>query len=92
MNSAQQALIFIITNVFQLYIFLVLIRFLLQVARADFYNPFSQFIVKATSPALMPLRKKGSPVKRCTESITVVAKLLANKDENCPSSKTATGI
>ena len=42
--------------------------------------------------SLIPAFKKGSPVKRCTESITVVAKLLANKDENFPSSNTATGI
>jgi YggT family protein len=35
----------------------VLIRLLLQVARADFYNPISQFIVKVTNPFLLPLRK-----------------------------------
>ncbi len=35
----------------------VLIRFLLQLVRADFYNPISQAIVKATSPLLNPIRK-----------------------------------
>ena len=35
----------------------VLIRFLLQLVRADFYNPISQAIVKATSPLLKPIRK-----------------------------------
>jgi YggT family protein len=34
-----------------------MLRFLLQWARADFYNPVSQFIVKATQPPLTPLRK-----------------------------------
>ncbi|NCO46037.1 MAG: YggT family protein, partial [Vibrio sp.] len=29
----------------------------LQAARADFYNPFSQFIVKATQPVVGPLRR-----------------------------------
>ena len=29
----------------------------LQAARADFYNPFSQFIVKATQPVIGPLRR-----------------------------------
>ncbi len=33
-----------------------MLRFLLQVVRADFYNPISQFIVKATAPLLNPLR------------------------------------
>ncbi len=39
------------------YITLVLLRFLLQFARADFYNPISQFLVKATNPPLKPLRR-----------------------------------
>ncbi|MCY4472682.1 MAG: YggT family protein [Kistimonas sp.] len=35
----------------------VLLRFLLQLVRADFYNPVSQAIVKLTSPLLSPLRR-----------------------------------
>jgi YggT family protein len=41
----------------QFYITLVALRFILQVSRADFYNPISQFIVKATNPLLIPLRR-----------------------------------
>ncbi len=55
--ALQEALIFIIQTVLQLYLMVVLLRFLLQVARADFYNPISQFIVKATNPPLKPLRR-----------------------------------
>jgi len=39
------------------FLFVVLLRFLLQAVRADFYNPLSQFIVKATNPLIIPLRK-----------------------------------
>ena len=39
------------------YLTIVLLRFLLQLARADFYNPITQFTVKATTPLLAPLRK-----------------------------------
>lgn len=39
------------------YLTVVLLRFLLQLARADFYNPISQFAVKATNPLLRPLRR-----------------------------------
>lgn len=39
------------------YLTVVLLRFLLQLARADFYNPISQFVVKATNPPLRPLRR-----------------------------------
>lgn len=51
------ALYFIIEAIFSIAMAIVFTRFMLQVARADFYNPFSQFIVKATSPILNPLRK-----------------------------------
>lgn len=36
--------------------FLLTLRFLLQLMRADFYNPISQAIVKVTDPILKPLR------------------------------------
>lgn len=39
------------------FILIVVLRFLLQIVRADFYNPLSQFIVKVTNPLLIPLRK-----------------------------------
>ncbi|MBK1874043.1 YggT family protein [Marinobacter sp. 1-3A] len=39
------------------YMTIILLRFLLQLARADFYNPISQFAVKATNPLLRPMRR-----------------------------------
>ncbi len=48
---------FLIETLFGLYILIVMLRFLLQWVRADFYNPVSQFILKATQPPLTPLRK-----------------------------------
>ncbi len=50
-------LVFLIRTLFGLYIAVVLIRFLLQWARADFYNPISQFVVRVTAPLLRPLRQ-----------------------------------
>ncbi|HDK37652.1 MAG TPA: YggT family protein [Thiolapillus brandeum] len=49
--------IFILQVLFEAYILVVLLRFFLQLTRADFYNPLSQFIVKVTSPVLVPLRR-----------------------------------
>ena len=48
---------FLITTLVQLYILVVMLRFLLGYLRADFYNPVSQFVVKATNPPLRPLRR-----------------------------------
>ncbi len=48
---------FIIKVVFELYLFAVLLRFLFQLVRADFYNPLAQFVVALTNPVLRPLRR-----------------------------------
>lgn len=55
--NPQGAFLFLLSYAFDVYIFLVLTRFLLQLVKADFYNPVSQFVVKATNPPLKPLRK-----------------------------------
>ena len=50
-------LLLIINTLFDLYVLLVMLRFVLQMLRADFYNPISQFVVRATTPTLKPLRR-----------------------------------
>ena len=56
-----------------LYLFIVLLRLVLQLTRADFYNPISQGIVKATSPLLKPLRKVIPSIGRVDTSSVVLA-------------------
>jgi YggT family protein len=51
------AISFIITIIFQLYLLAVFLRLLLQLVKADFYNPICQFLMKVTNPFLIPLRK-----------------------------------
>ncbi|MCG8536964.1 MAG: YggT family protein [Pseudomonadales bacterium] len=55
--NVSGALNFIVIYLFDIYIMIVFTRFLLQMVRADFYNPVSQFVVKATTPVLKPLRR-----------------------------------
>ena len=57
MSGFTEALIYIIQTLGSLYLLIVLLRFILQLVRADFYNPISQFILKATQPLLKPLRR-----------------------------------
>ncbi len=52
-----QILITVLQIASTFYLTIVLLRFLLQLARADFYNPISQFVVKATNPLLRPMRR-----------------------------------
>jgi len=48
---------FIVWLFFSFYMLLVMLRFLLQLARANFHNFFSQLVVTATNPVLRPLRR-----------------------------------
>lgn len=51
------AAVFLIDLLFGLYIFAVMLRFFLQIVRADFYNPLCQAIVTVTNPPLRPMRR-----------------------------------
>ncbi|MFU3060473.1 YggT family protein [Pseudomonas aeruginosa] len=57
MIGLNTAAIYILQTLGSLYLLIVLLRFILQLVRADFYNPLSQFIVRATKPLLNPLRR-----------------------------------
>lgn len=62
-SYAGNAGAFLVQTLFGLYIAAVMLRFLLAVSRADFYNPVSQFLVKVTNPPLLPLRRIIPSVK-----------------------------
>ncbi len=53
----SQAGAFLINTLFGMYILAVLLRLMLQMVRADFYNPVAQFLVIVTNPPLLPLRR-----------------------------------
>ncbi|KAB0486284.1 YggT family protein [Pseudomonas reinekei] len=57
MLGLNDAAIFVIQTLGSLYLLIVLLRFILQLVRANFYNPLCQFAVKATQPLLKPLRR-----------------------------------
>lgn len=57
MGAANEITLYLVQTVLSLFLIAVVLRFVLQLVRADFYNPISQFLVKITNPALLPLRK-----------------------------------
>ena len=73
MSSIQ----FLVDFVFNLYLMVVLLRLWLQFARADFYNPFSQFVVKATQPIVAPMRRVLPSLGRLDTATLVLALLVA---------------
>ncbi|UZE95941.1 YggT family protein [Alkalimarinus alittae] len=62
-----------INLIFGLYLLLILLRFLFQLVRADFYNPISQFILKATNPLLMPIRRVVPGIRSVDTSSLILA-------------------
>lgn len=50
-------IVFLIDTLLNIYIFILLLRFLLQQVGADFYNPVSQFIVKITQKPVFIARR-----------------------------------
>jgi len=56
-NALNEIFGYLIQTLLSLYLIAMLLRFLLQLVRADFYNPISQFLVKVTNPVLVPLRR-----------------------------------
>jgi YggT family protein len=74
--ALREALLLVINTLGGLYIAAVMVRFLLQLARADFYNPVCQAIVQITSPLLNPLRRMIPGWRRLDVASLVLALLL----------------
>ena len=53
----HQIMEFLVSIVFEFFTMLILLRVMMQLAKADFYNPISQFIITLTNPPLKPLRR-----------------------------------
>ena len=54
----------LVNTLINIYLFLLMLRFLLQASRADYYNPLSQSVVKVTQPVVKPLQGLLRPVGR----------------------------
>ncbi|AVJ56570.1 hypothetical protein C5610_09860 [Idiomarina sp. OT37-5b] len=53
----NDALTFLVATLIDLYLIVILLRVWMQLVKADYYNPVSQFVVKATQPVVGILRK-----------------------------------
>ena len=76
MATFAEVLRYLTQTVFGIYIFAVLLRLLLQLARADFYNPISQFVVKLSNPLVLPLRRVIPSIGRLDSATVLLALML----------------
>lgn len=56
------ALIYLVDSLLTAYLYLLILRFVMQLVRADFRNQFAHFVVVVTNPVIMPLRRIFPPV------------------------------
>ena len=56
-SSVGQVVVLLVNTLGGLVVLALLLRFLLQATRADFYNPVTQSLVKMTAPILNPARR-----------------------------------
>jgi len=70
------AIIYLISTIIDLYVAAILLRLLLQWVRADFYNPLSQFLIKATNPVVIPARRIVPSIGKLDTASVVVMLLL----------------
>ncbi len=58
-------------------LYVILLRFWMQWVRADFRNPFGQFIITVTNPIVIPLRKVLPSIGTIDTATVVIAYLIA---------------
>jgi|TARA_B100001964_G_scaffold245799_1_gene336423 YggT family protein len=56
-ENLANAGVYLIQTFFGIYFILIMVRFLMQVSRVDYYNPLCQGIVKITDSGIKPLRR-----------------------------------
>lgn len=57
MSGMQDGLIFLMTTIFDLYLFLLVARVLLAFAGANYFDPITQFVVRCTDFIVKPIRR-----------------------------------
>jgi YggT family protein len=71
----RDALIYLVDSLLTIYLYLLVLRFVMQLTRADFRNQFAHFVVVVTNPVIMPLRRVLPPMGKI-DTASVLAILL----------------
>jgi YggT family protein len=71
----MEALYFLVDTLLTLYLYVLILRFVMQLTRADFRNPLAHAVMIVTNPVIMPLRKIFPPVGK-VDSASVLAIIL----------------
>jgi len=70
--NTSNALFYLVSTLFEVYLYIVIVRMILQVVRADFYNPISQLIWQLTQPIVRPLQTVFPKVRQYDTAAAVL--------------------
>ncbi len=70
-----EALVYLVDSLLTIYLYLLILRFVMQLVRADFRNQIAHFILIVTNPVIMPLRRVLPPVGK-VDTASVLAILV----------------
>src|SRR5690348_2683599 len=72
MSGIHDALLFLVQSLFDLYLFILILRALLAFAGANYFHPVTQFIIRCTSFIVHPVRKVIPNYRRIETSTLLV--------------------
>jgi YggT family protein len=68
----KDALIYLVDSLLTIYLYILVMRFVMQLVRADFRNQIAHFVVVVTNPIILPLRRVLPPLGK-VDSASVLA-------------------
>ena len=69
--------IYLVDSLLTIYLYLLILRFVMQLVRADFRNQIAHFVLIVTNPVIMPLRRVFPPVAKIDTASVLAIVLLA---------------
>jgi YggT family protein len=72
------ALAYLVDSLLTIYLYILVLRFVMQLTRADFRNQIAVFVTTVTNPVIMPLRRILPPIGKIdTASVVAILLLIA---------------
>lgn len=73
----KDALIYLVDSLLTIYLYVLILRFVLQLTRADFRNQIAHAVLNITNPVIMPLRRILPPIGKVDTASLLAIVLLA---------------
>jgi YggT family protein len=73
----NDALSYLVDSLLTIYLYVLVLRFVMQLTRSDFRNQVAVFVMAVTNPLIMPLRRILAPIGKVDTATVVVIIVIA---------------